>query len=341
MKLGLLLPSALVVTAVSSSALSAPTTVSVTIGTTVTKEPPRTNSPPEQINFTDCAANAILTFGITRMGFTTNSDLNIQVWGQNDANCADDNVRNNTTGCWKVADVSPTDNTVDVRAQDIVAQRSIPPAAGPEVCTMPPVSPQSDFVLAFLVFNNSGVSQVPMPALWPPTGTGRYDVVGPRPPTNVTASPGGDSAILSFDASTDDDLSGYNAFCTVATSAGDVDGGGCAGEGLAPGQLPTAPAFECGDTGEFAEGLTAEGLEDATVFAIAVSARDDLDNNGPLSELTCVTPKPTTGYYEAYRAAGGTAGGGFCTLSRRPSPFSAAAMLLALAGLACRRRRQP
>jgi hypothetical protein len=228
---------------------------------------------------------------------------------------------------------------VDVRVQNIVAQTGTLDATE-AVCTDPPKSAESDFVLVFLVLNGSGVSQVPMPAQWPPADTpvARYDVLGPTPPTNVTASPGGESAILSFDASTDDDLAGYNAFCSIA-GTGDA-GGDCSGGGLVAGEIPVPPAFGCGSAGFVTEELTVTGLMDDTQYAIGVSARDTLENNGPLSSITCVTPKATTGYYEAYRAAGGTAGGGFCSLSRRPSPFAAGAVFVALAGLVSRRRRR-
>jgi hypothetical protein len=75
-------------------------------------------------------------------------------------------------------------------------------------------------------------------------------------------------------------------------------------------------------------------------YVVAIATEDNVNNVGVLSELGCNIPKDTTGFYEAYREAGGEAGGGFCSFS--PARNGAAALGLGLLVGACallRRRR--
>jgi hypothetical protein len=85
---------------------------------------------------------------------------------------------------------------------------------------------------------------------------------------------------------------------------------------------------------------TSSTLDNGVAYAVAVASEDDVGNVGVLSELACGTPKEVTGFYEAYRAAGGEAGGGFCTFgpARRGAIPLAVATLLGLLVLARRRR---
>jgi hypothetical protein len=112
---------------------------------------------------------------------------------------------------------------------------------------------------------------------------------------------------------------------------------------LVPGEPPPADLAECGSvtaTGA-SEGSTNDTLENGVSYAIAVAAEDDANNIGNLSKLACGVPKEVTGFYEAYTAAGGQAGGGFCTFApaRRGSLAMAALMLLGTCALIARRRR--
>jgi hypothetical protein len=70
-----------------------------------------------------------------------------------------------------------------------------------------------------------------------------------------------------------------------------------------------------------------------------VAAVDALGNAGPLSNVACATPKEVNDFFENYRNAGGSAGGGFCALGARPAPGAAAFFVVALLVRRWRRRR--
>lgn len=88
---------------------------------------------------------------------------------------------------------------------------------------------------------------------------------------------------------------------------------------LRAGQLPSPNWQICGKgTGGTSNGVTVSrlGLSDSsaelvndTRYAFAVSAVDTIGNPGPLSEVICNTPVSTQDFFDAYKAAGGQAGG--------------------------------
>jgi hypothetical protein len=70
-----------------------------------------------------------------------------------------------------------------------------------------------------------------------------------------------------------------------------------------------------------------------------VAAVDIYENTGVLSTVACEVPQPITGFYKAYRDAGGTAGGGFCSFSTKREPVIFLAVLSLASILVLRRRR--
>jgi hypothetical protein len=84
-----------------------------------------------------------------------------------------------------------------------------------------------------------------------------------------------------------------------------------------PGEIPS-PAmdqFICLEGNNSASGkLTISGLTNGTNYAVAVAASDRHGNSGALSTVVCATPKQTDDFYTLYRNAGGTAGGGWCSI---------------------------
>jgi hypothetical protein len=82
--------------------------------------------------------------------------------------------------------------------------------------------------------------------------------------------------------------------------------------------------FECGNlTGDTGQSVDADSfggkpLQNGTQYAVAVAATDAFGNVGPLSDVKCETPAPTTDFWEAYRTAGGGAGGGCATTESAP-----------------------
>jgi hypothetical protein len=101
-------------------------------------------------------------------------------------------------------------------------------------------------------------------------------------------------------------------------------------------------AIDCGTIGAQGAtgGETSPVLENDNPYVVAIATEDSVNNIGVLSNLACNTPKAVTGFYKAYRKAGGEAGGGYCTFA--PAKHGALAMLIALILGACafvRRRR--
>ncbi|HEY8947124.1 MAG TPA: hypothetical protein VIM73_22930 [Polyangiaceae bacterium] len=109
---------------------------------------------------------------------------------------------------------------------------------------------------------------------------------------------------------------------------------GCTAPTLRPGVRPPA-ALERGATSATSDTAEATGLRNGVTYACGVAGYDDLDNVGVLSNLRCGRPVPVLDYYEAYRRAGGNAGGGFCAFGRNSAAdtgfiLAAAALLLGL-----------
>jgi hypothetical protein len=79
-------------------------------------------------------------------------------------------------------------------------------------------------------------------------------------------------------------------------------------------------------------------LENGVNYTVAVAARDNFKNRGRLSDTTCNTPQLVTDFFEAYRDAGGTGGGGFCAIHAGRSSTLAGALAVAALALIARRR---
>ena len=120
-----------------------------------------------------------------------------------------------------------------------------------------------------------------------------------------------------------------------AGDAGDDDGGdaeaegavtsdaapaapNCGGPAFGPGSPPSLSVmtnFSCGSTTAPADNFKLAGLENARPVAVTMGSTDILGNVGPLSPVMCATPEFVNGFPELYGEAGGTAGGGFCSMS--------------------------
>ena len=98
--------------------------------------------------------------------------------------------------------------------------------------------------------------------------------------------------------------------------------------------------FFCGSAGPNEAEGEATGLVNYQQYAVGVAARDRLGNPGLLYEIKCAMPQEVDDFYEVYKRAGGSGGGGFCSLGAEPA--SGAGLLLGVAALAhwVRRRRR-
>jgi hypothetical protein len=192
------------------------------------------------------------------------------------------------------------------------------------------------FTLNFLLVDSNGKS----PSGYTfPKWEAEFDLAGPDAPRGVTAGIGENTLVISWTAASDtarQDTDGYYFFCDPPPGTGTptVDGGTpTCGE-------PTMTAENaCGRAlgGNVTSGQTSS-LMNGVSYSVAVAAQDLFMNYGKLSDSTCATPEPVTGFFEAYRDAGGKGGGGFCSIGAGRSPTLAGFGALALLGLALRRR---
>jgi hypothetical protein len=130
---------------------------------------------------------------------------------------------------------------------------------------------------------------------------------------------------------------GTDAGVDAGTDAGTPTA--CASSILNPGEIVPEGTRVRGEANASSSKAEAGGLRNGVLYAAGVASVDDFNNSGKLSALVCGTPEPVTGFFEAYRAAGGAAGGGYCSLGASPSRLSAAGVALAALGLVLRRRR--
>lgn len=141
-----------------------------------------------------------------------------------------------------------------------------------------------------------------------------------------------DACIPGSSSSTDGSTGGTSG-CGSALAAGTT---------LTPEQITQ---YACGSTGVSGTSATVTGLTNFQRYAVAVAAFDLVENVGPLSLVQCSTPQPVNGFDEAYRSAGGTAGGAsFCSVGLRSVPARStvgpAAAFLAIVTLGQWRRQR-
>jgi len=186
------------------------------------------------------------------------------------------------------------------------------------------------------------------------TWKGTYKLIAPDPPTGVKSGIGENSAPISWTAQTvqtDQTIDGYQFYCDPAPGQAGLDAADV--KPSEPGLLPAActksdvlqegqrPAdtYMCGTANKTATRGTATGLINNVAYNVAVAATDSYRNVGEISAPACAIPQPVTGFFEAYRAAGGEGGGGFCSFSRHGRPIVLLTVFGLGLGLVLRRRR--
>jgi hypothetical protein len=229
--------------------------------------------------------------------------------------------------------------------------------AGVDACEQP--NPQNvqgatNVTVFFMLLDSSSGTAVASD-----TWVGTFKLVGPQPPDIVTAGIGGNLLVVSFMYSVqsgDTTRNGFNIYCdpapgsAVAADAGLVGDGGVGTATTCPEPLisdvlvagndpPADSKYRCGGGQATSQAANATNLVDGVPYNVAVAAIDSYENTGPLSTLACQVPQPITGFYKAYRDAGGTAGGGFCSFSTKREPVIFLAVLGLASGLLFRRRR--
>jgi hypothetical protein len=216
---------------------------------------------------------------------------------------------------------------------------------GIEACESSYSTPQK----ASLHFILADASGNPPANYTPQDWTVTYDLVGPAPPTDVKAGIGENTLVLSWALPNDTtEIDGYDAYCDPPPGGGVIGaagadseppGGGqnCDSSSVVPNELPPN-AFLCGSTRGATASMETERLENGVSYTVAIAARDNFKNRGSLSATACNTPQVVTDFFEAYRNAGGKAGGGFCAIHASPSRSLVGALAVAALALVARRR---
>ena len=221
------------------------------------------------------------------------------------------------------------------------------PTDAPDACklTSAAVAPQPITVYFLLV---DGSQNSFGQASW----KANYKLSASAPPDSVSSGTGENVAPISWSYDTtnsDTYINGYQFYCDPAPGQSGVEEAGVVPD---PNVLPicqeskvliagTRPddKYKCGTAGRTSTRGNATGLVNNVAYNVAVASTDTYLNVGNISTPVCAVPQPVTGFFEAYRAAGGEGGGGFCSFSRHGRPV----LLLTVFGLGLclvlRRRR--
>jgi len=227
---------------------------------------------------------------------------------------------------------------------------STPPSNAPSQCvlTSAAVAPQTLGVFFLLVDgsqNSFGGTS------WKAT----YKLSASAPPDHVTSGTGENIAPISWSydlasASADQYINGYQFYCDPAPGQSGLDEAGIVPDPdvlptvcqdstiLVPGTRPD-DKYKCGTAGKTSSRGSATGLINNVAYNVAVAATDTYLNVGNVGTPACAVPQPVTGFFEAYRAAGGEGGGGFCSFSRHGRPVLLLSVIALGLCLVLRRRR--
>jgi hypothetical protein len=286
--------------------------------------------------------------------------------------------------CWMVAQQTLQDDSADIEVpvRNVVARRTeagavLPGPLGEDVCD-DSTELNGEAISWYFMVVKGGLGDEYFSWSGSPGGTG-IDVLGPSPPGRINVGIGESQLAISMDDLPDDStLERYEAFCVPsgtmqAPSDSTMDGGTSSSELLEDGGLldagvgtgtgdvssvvtcgsnvlqvgqrpPTEPEYSCGTTNSISGTLRTKRLANGVTYAVAVSGQDELGNAGVISQIQCGQPIPLDDFWELVSRAGGSGGGGFCSVSpgRRAAGAGSAGvtlLVLALAGLGWRRAR--
>ena len=285
------------------------------------------------INYADCLADEKIR---VTLGLLANS-LSLEVWAGFKPECADPG-RPASIGvpdqCWQVYQ-SPTwpmgEFTIAVR--DILPHDASGVGTGTgDVCDKLANTGNGSGNLTIYFVPVSGIMQAGGGAA---NYAMKFDLQGPPPPTDFSVGLGESRLIPMWSAGSRSDVSSYKLYCQPSDS--------CESTYLFPDAIPGADIPDDVKTNTAGQNATegeVSGLTNDQNYACAIAALDSYGNLGKLSELACGAPKPVNGYYKSYRAAGGTAGGGFCSFGREVNSAAPPLVLAAVGALAARRRRR-
>lgn len=307
---------------------------------------------PQTISLRDCEANFDVVFPTN---VTVGATRQLDVWA-GPASCLNTDRLTDPTQCRNVysTQVSANNPNIVISTQDIVND-------GGEDCDSAKSGPgNASSILLFAFEGDNG----------DPESAGSYelkmlyDTVPPEPPRVTSLGQGDGQLSPRWEALEDVDVTGYRFYCQESATtrdevdAGNLDQPGAGGQGgqggadsgggcettMVPGERPPPDAFFCGEQpGKSAGRGTVTGVENDRVYTVGVVSQDIVGNEGVLSNVLCQYPKEVTDFYEAYTAAGGRGGGGFCAIGyeHRTRAWAVLMLLGTGVGWARRRRRRP
>jgi hypothetical protein len=296
----------------------------------------------DQINRANCDSDEVINF---RLEVTNGGTHQVGAWTGSGCENEGDRVGSDAS-CRRVGTGVPwSENTtvLSIPVREIIAavnettsaEEGSGGAGGDDPLCSGSAQPV-EFTLHFLLTDSGGrYSGTQTSAQWPAA----FDLKGPSAPTGVNAGIGENRLIVSWTAPSGtqaSEIEGYYFFCDPPPGTGTptVDGGtpSCG--------TPTLdPANACGSAlSSTATNGETSALTNGVSYAVGVAARDTFRNYGTLSSTKCATPQPVTGFFEAYRDAGGKGGGGFCSIGGGRSSALAGLGAVALLALALRRR---
>jgi len=257
-----------------------------------------------------------------------------------------------TGGTDATAGTGGTDATAGTggTAGSVAGATSTPTTSDDAACTQKNAATTAQTINVYFMLVDPGNNIVGTFVTWPLL----YKLLAPAPPGSVHAGVGENLLPISFNPTNTSDttINGYNLYCDPAPgSAAAADAGvlpddagplpipSCIGSTvLAPGAHPNSENL-CGSAGKSSNKGNATGLINGVAYTVAVATVDSYGNSGVLSDTDCNVPQPVTGFFKAYRNAGGRGGGGFCSFSPRREPFPLFAVVGCVTYLILRRRR--
>jgi MYXO-CTERM domain-containing protein len=309
------------------------------------------------VNYDECRNPNEEYFQFT-LAVTTPGDP-LEVWAGSGQDCAAVRVSDNRTqSCWIVATVARSEDpmTVKVPVRNIVARDvdtlTPPSGLGPEVCDGS-TDNEGDSIKFYFFLQDGGQAVAGTTVTWDPAalgGTG-FDLVGPDPPESITIGMGESQLSINLkDVDEESDRERFAAYCAPVQADETfipTDGAAaCATTDLMANARPN-PALKCGEASETSNTITTDSdlpggdLVNDQLYAIGVSGEDIVGNSGPLSPISCGTPKPLDDFFELYKQNGGRGGGGFCSMSpgSHSVPGATALLFALLAAFGIRRGR--
>jgi hypothetical protein len=174
------------------------------------------------LNRNDCLRDLKGTATVAIRG-TGTSGLNFELWaGNNCDQLANRNAGSVTRTCSKVMNVgNPVDQTITVAFRDLIKAFGDDTPATDAVCNLPQNTGLISRTLYFLVLDSS-LATAAAGTPW----NFKFDIVAPIPPVNVTATPGDETLVTSFKASTtESNLLKYHFYCSPKSATPAATGG--------------------------------------------------------------------------------------------------------------------